>query len=627
MPAKRKNILVKTVTFALFGMLIASFAVWGIGDIFRAPAQIRAVAEVGEQTIHQQDYARALNREINRVGRRFGTQLEIDQARALGIPDQVLSQLIGRALFDQKAAGMNMLVTDAQVRRLVHQEPAFQNALGEFDRSRFDQQLRNLGMGEGEYIQTLRRDITRQQIAGAVSEAVAAPRQLAEALYRYREERRVARVIVVPNDSITDLPAPDPAALEAFHKEFSESFMAPERRGVTLIQLRVEDLAAEVTVSEIKLREEFEARFEDLVTPEKRSIEQIMFDDEEAAREAETRLDGGADFATVAREMTGADPVGLGALERGDLPAELAEAAFSIEAEVASAPLESPLGWHILRVLKVEPAKEPIFADVRERLARDIAMTLAVESRDSIANQLDDELAAGATIEEAGRSLGLTLRYIDSIDRQGNTPAGEPIENLPPGRFLAVAFETAAGTESLLTESGDGDYFILRVDGVTSAQLRPLDQVREQVVELWSDARRADLAREKAEALAERAKVGNELETLAAEAGLVVSTTAAITRFETASARTPSPALAAKLFRIQPGEVTTATAPEGHIVAKLIEIQPADPAANADDVATVKEGLTGALQGDLLEQFTTTLRAEYGVTVNQRMIEDLLATF
>ncbi len=627
MPAKRKNIVVKVVTFALFGMLIASFAVWGIGDIFRTPAQVRAVAEVGEQPIHQQDYARALRREINRVGQRFGAQLEIDQARALGIPDQVLSQMISRVLFDQKAAGMNLLVTDAQVRRLVRQEPAFQNSLGEFDRNRFDQQLRNMGMGEGEYIETLRRDITRQQIASAVSEAAAAPPQLAEALYRYREERRVARVLVVPNASITELPTPDPAALEAFHTDFSGRFMAPESRGVTLIQLRVEDLAAETTVSETKLREEFDARFEDLATPEKRTIEQIVFDDEETAREAETRLNDGVDFATVAQELTGADPVDLGTLEREALPTDLADAAFSIEAAAASAPLESPLGWHIFRILKVEPRKEPIFAEVREQLARDVATDLAIESRDSIANRLDDELASGATIEEAGQSLGLTLRRIDAIDRQGKTPAGERVEDLPPGRFLAVAFETAAGTESLLTETGTGDYFILRVDDVTPAQLRPLDEVREQVIELWSDAQRTNLAREKAEALAERAKVGNELETLAAEAGLVVSTTVPITRFETAPARTPSPALASKLFRIQPGEVTTATAPEGHIVAKLIEIRPADPAANADDVATVKEGLTGALQGDLLEQFITTLRAEYGVTVNERMIEDLLATF
>ncbi len=627
MPAKRKNIVVKIITFALFGMLIASFAIWGIGDIFRTPAQVRAVAEVGEQPIHQQDYARALRREINRVGRRFGAQLEMDQARALGIPDQVLSQMISRVLFDQKAAGMNLLVTDAQVRRLVRQEPAFQNSLGEFDRNRFDQQLRNMGMGEGEYIETLRRDIARQQIASAVSEAAAAPPQLAEALYRYREERRVARVLVVPNASITELPTPDPAALKAFHSEFSGRFMAPEWRGVTLIQLRVEDLAAETTVSETKLREEFDARFEDLATPEKRTIEQIVFDDEETAREAETRLNGGAGFATVAQELTGADPIDLGTLEREALPTDLADAAFSIEAEAASAPLESPLGWHIFRILKVEPRKEPIFAEVREQLARDVATDLAIESRDSIANQLDDELASGATIEEAGQSLGLTLRRIDAIDRQGKTPAGERVEDLPPGRFLAVAFETAAGTESLLTETGTGDYFILRVEGVTPAQLRPLDEVREQVIELWSDAQRANLAREKAEALAERAKVGNDLETLAAEAGFVVSTTAPITRFETAAGRTPSPALASKLFQIQPGEVTTVTAPQGHIVAKLIEIQPADPAGNADDVAAVKDGLTGALQNDLLEQFITTLRAEYGVTVNERMLEDLLATF
>ncbi len=627
MPRKRKNIVVRSVTFILFGMLIASFAVWGIGDIFRGSGQIRAIAEVGGVPILQQDYARTLSREINRIGARFGGRLDMDQARALGIPGQVLGQMITRALFDQHAAALGMMVTDAQVRRLVHQQPAFQNELGEFDRARFDQQLRVLGLGEGEYIDTLRRDIIRQQIAGAVSDAVAAPYQLAEALYRYREERRVARVLTVPNDSITDLPAPDQAALEAFHKEFSERFMAAEQRAITLVELRAEELASEITVSEAKLREEFEARFDDFVMPENRTIEQIFFGDETTARKAATRLKGGADFATVARELTGEAPVDLGTLEKQDLPAELAEAAFAIEAATASEPLESPLGWHILRIMKIEPRKEPTFAEIREELARDTAMRLAVDGMVELANRLDDELAAGATLAEAGQSLGLARRYIDAIDRQGRTPGGEPVEDLPPDRFLEIAFETEAGNESLITETGDGDYFILRVDSVTPAQLRPLNEVRDEVIELWRDAQRANLAREKAEALAKRAEAGSEIEALAAEAGLGVSSTAPITRFETSPERTPTPALASKLFQIQPGGVTTAPAPGGHVVAKLIEIQPADPAGNADAVAAVRDGLAGSLQGDMLEQFVATLRAEYVVTVNERMLQDLLATF
>ena len=627
MAVKTKNPVVRIVTFALFGLLIASFAVWGIGDIFRGATPVRAVAEIGGDPILERDYTQALSREINRISRNLGGQLEMDQARAFGIPDQVLSQMIGRALFDRKAAELGIFVTDDQIRRLIAREDAFKNDLGGFDRARFEQQLRLLGMGEGEYVATLRRDIIRQQLAGAVSEAVTVPRQLVEALYGYRNERRVAQYLLVRNDSITVLAAPDGPALEAFHKEFSGRFMAPARRAVTLVQVRAADLAAESAVSEARLREEFEARFEDLVTPEKRKLEQIVFQDEAPAREARTRLDGGATFATVAEEMTGEPPIDLGVMAKDALPSNLAEPAFALSEGTASAPVESVLGWHILRVIKIEPRQEPTFEAVREELATDIAMQIATDSMVSIANQFDDELGAGASLEEAARALALTPRRIESIDRQGRDPAGEPVTGLPTDRFLALTFQTDTGRESLLTETANGDFFILRVDSVTPAQIRPLDEVRAEVTELWRDAQRAKLAREKAEALAERIKSGNEFEVVAAEAGLTVAQTKPVTRFDTAVASTPSPTLASKLFQVSVGAVTTATAAEGHLVAKLIEVVAADPYTDPDTVAAVRESLVGALQGDLLEQFLATMRGEYGVEIKEQAIDELLASF
>ena len=627
MANRPQNIIVKIGVFLLFGMLIASFAVWGIGDVFRGSSRESAVAEIGGEPIFMRDYTQALTREITRISQRLGSRLEMDQARAFGIPDQVLDQMISRALFDRKAGELGMLVTDDQIRRLIARQDAFKNSLGNFDRNRFEQQLRALGMGEGEYVATVRRDINRQQLAGAVSEAVTAPRQLVEALYGYRNERRVAQYVLVRNDSITDMAAANEPALEAFHKEFSAQFMAPARRGITLVQLLAADLAAESTVTDAQLREAFDARFEDFVTPERRNLEQIVFEDEAQAREAKTRLDGGDYFATVAEEMTGQPPVELGAMERDVLPPELAETAFSLSEGAAGAPVESVLGWHILRVIKVEPRKEPTFDELREKLAEDIAMEKAIDSMASMANQIDDELAAGASLEEAAQALALIPRRIEAIDRQGKNLAGEPVADLPADRFLELAFETETGRESLLTETETGDYFILRVDSVTPAQLRPLDEVRADVTELWRSAQRAKLAREQAEALAERVTSGNEFEVVAAAAGLTVAKTKPINRFETAAANTPSPALASKLFRIVVGEVTTSPAAEGHLVAKLIEVVAADPYTDPDTVGAVRESLVGSLQSDLLEQFLATMRGEYGVQIKEQALNELLASF
>jgi peptidyl-prolyl cis-trans isomerase D len=624
MASKSRNILTKIVVFVLFGMLILSFVVWGVGDIVRTPSQVVAVAEVGDVQIDEREFRRTLSRELNRLSARLGTRLDADQARALGIVDQVLGQMVGRALFDQKAQELGMVVTKEQIGRRISQEPAFQNTLGEFDRNRFAQALQISNLGEQEYVDTLTRDIIRQQLADAVTGAIAVPRQLTEHLFRYQKERRVAQVITVPYSSITDLPEPDEPALEAIHKENAGQFMAPEMRRLTYIQLRAEDLAGEIKASESELREEYESRRDDFVIPELRKIEQIVVTDEAAVQQVEGKLKDGATFATVAQEVTGQPPIDLGEVRKDNLPQELADAAFAAAPNTVTAPIKSPLGWHVLKIDSVTPGREKGFDEVRDELAQEVGMRLAVDSMVSIANQLDDKLGAGATLEDATASLGLKLHHVDAVDRQGNGPDGEPIADLPGDQFLDVAFSTAVGTDSLLSETNDGGYFVLRTDAATEARLRPLIEVREQVVEVWRERQRAERAEARAQELAEKIRGGTSIEAVAAEAGLKVIATEGLTRFDSRAASNPAPTLPGKLFQLSTGEVTTVQAATGHAVARLEKIIPADPAASPEDMDDVRASVATALRGDMLEEFAASLRVRFGVTVNERLVETTL---
>jgi len=624
MVSKPQKIVVKVVTFILFGLLIASFGIWGIGDIFRGRGRVRAVAEIGGHRITDQEFSRTLAREINRLSNRLGQRIDMEQARALGLPDQVLSQMISRTLFDLKAADQGILVTDEQVARRIQQEPAFQGQLGAFDRNLFLQTLRASGLSEHEYVDSLRRDLVRQRLADATVSAVSAPETLAETLYRYREEQRVARLLTVPNDSVTEVPEPEESALKAFHEEFADRFLAPELRSVTLVQLRARDLAKEVKVSEDDLRAEFELRKQDLAVPERRSVEQIVLPDEETAARAAKRLESGADFAAVSEEFTGSAPIDLGSLTRGDLPAELSGPVFALEAKKISAPVHTELGWHIMDVTEIEPGRPADFDAVRDKLTEELAMRQAVDSIASISNQLDDELASGASLEQAASALNLPVRKIDAIDRNGRDASGSPIENLPQSRFLEVAFETQSGEDSLLIETGEADYFVLRVDSVTPAQLRPLDEVRDQVVKLWRDSQRARIARERAEALAKRARAGANLDDLGREEGYKVTATDSLRRFDSGG---PSPALASKLFQIQPGEFATIAGADGHIVVELDKVISADPAAHPENVAKLRDALSVNMQNDVLDQLIASFKSDYGVTVNQSLLDDVLASY
>ncbi len=625
---KSRNLFVKIVTGILFSLLILSFAVWGIGDIFRGGGQARVVAKVGEVEIDQLQFSQDLSRQMNQLSQRFGTRIDAEQARNLGIVQQVLSQSISRALFDQRAAELRMIVTDDAVKARLLDDPMFKDQFGSFNRDRFIQVLRITNMSEGAYLDSLRRDMQRQQLVGAVTSAVTPPQVLAEALHAYENERRIADYILVAAPDAANIAEPSATELQAFYDSNSNSYMAPEYRGLSLVQLRPEDVVSESAVDEADIRAEFEARRAEFAVPERRSIEQIVLTDEAAARAASERIAGGVDFATLAEELTGAAPISLGTVARGELLPELGEPAFALEPGVAGTPVRGPLSWHILRVTEIIAGREPEFDEVRANLEADIAMREAVDSMISIANQFDDELAGGAGLEEAAGGAGLRVRRIEAIDSNGLDKTGTAVADVPSlDEFMPVVRETAVGETSLLTETSDGGYFIVRVDTIEDAAPRPLAEIREEAIADWRAGEAMKQAGSRAEALLEQLLRSGNVAALAAAEGLEVKTTEAVTRFENDPDKLPAPQLASQLFQLAVGDTTSLASDAGHIIAELKEIVPADLLAEADQVKQTKAGLGQAIQNDLLEQYLAALRQDYGVSINDAVIDEILNSY
>ena len=622
-----RRTLARWVVGALFALLIASFALWGIGDIFRGGGQATTVIEVGDQEIDQVEFGRMFQREMRRVRQAMGGDLSLEEARRLGLVDRIVEQTVTRALFDAQAREMGLVVSDAQVARAIRSQQAFQNAVGDFDRNRFRQALRSSGLSEARFVELVRGDIDRERLARAVTSGIAVPEELAEAVYRYQEERRVAKTAKIAFASVQDVPQPSEPDLRTYYEQNGQAFMAPEYREVSLIQLRPEQLAGEVNVSEDELRQAYKERKDALGRKEKRSLQQVLVNDREAAERILDQMRQGRTFEAAVEQVTGDAPIDLGAMTRDEMLPELADAAFSLAEGETSEPVESSLGWHVLRVTGVEPGKTLSFQEARETLREDIAMRKAVDRMVSLANDLDDALAGGATLEEAAADLGLTVREIPAVDRDGQDRQGEPVEALSPKEeILPVIFETPEGQQSLVEETPAGGYFVLRVDGIVPSQLRPFEEVRQTVRERWLADRREERARARAEEIVRGVnEAGRDFEALAREAGLSVSTTEPVTR-SGEGGQGPAP-LAGALFDLSVGEATIASAQDGVVVARLVEIREADPQDDPEALAQVRRSLRQGLQGDILTQFANALRQQYGVRINRTQLDNVLARF
>jgi peptidyl-prolyl cis-trans isomerase D len=612
------------VVKALFVLLILSFGIWGIGDIFRSHSPETVVATVGDRSIRAEELQTALRPVIERLNARLGGSMDLPQAKKLGVVDEVLRSLIDASVLDQEAARLRLEVSDDVIRNSITRNPSFQGANGAFDPAAFRTLLAANRMSEDQYVARLRADIPRQDLLLAASVGAAAPQPIVDALYRYRSEKRVADVVALPNAGAGDVGQPSEEELTKFYDAHPDLFRAPEYRGFTLVSLSPSDLSQGIEVSEARLKDEYDQRQDEFVLPERRDVQQILLPSEEKAKEAEAALAAGRDWTEVATTIAGQKPetIDLGLTKRDEMPKELGDVAFELPLDKASEPIQSSLGWHILRVVKIEPPATQSFAEVKAKLEAEVARREAVDRVYKLANQVDDALAGGATLDDAAAKFGLKKTVVEAVDEAGQDRDGKTVP-LPvaPAEVLKLAFATEQGHASRVTETTDDAIFALKVDKVTPPAVRPLAEVKDKAIAAWREEQQRERVTKEAEALAAAVGPDKTLAALAGQKGLKATTTAPLLRSPGRDS-TVAPALVAKLFAAKPGEAVTAEDASGAFVAQLTQVQASDQVPDGA-AAQLSRELAAGLQRDLGEELTQALRAQFPVDIKRVALDQM----
>jgi peptidyl-prolyl cis-trans isomerase D len=612
------------VVKGLFGLLILTFGIWGIGDIFRNRPTDTVIVTIGDQSIRAEDLQAAVRRELERLSARFGGAIDIQQAKKLGIIDDVLDELIDRSLLDQEAARLRLEVSDEVIRNAITDNPKFRTPDGQFDHALFNAVLAENHLTEDQFVTLMRRDIPRGDLRQAVVLGAVAPQSIVDLLYRYRNEKRVADIVALLIADAGDVGQPSDAELTAFYDAHQDLFRAPEYREFTLASLSPSDIAQGIEIPEATLKEQFDERQEEFQQPEQRQVEQILAPSEDKVKEAEAALVAGKDWKEVATQIAGQNPetIELGLMKREELPRVLADVAFELPLNKPSEPMKTPLGWHILRVVKIEPAVTQTFEQAKPKLEAELTHDEAVDRIYKVANRVDDALAGGMSIEDAAAKFELKKTEIAAADVSGHDPESKPVAlPLPANGVLKLAFATDEGQTSRVTESPDGAIFMVRVSKVMPPAIKPLAQVKEQAVAAWQAEKRREKVANTATELAAAVKPDARLAAVAAEKGLKV-TTALPLRRRPGRDDTTSPALVAKLFAAKTGEVVTAADAAGSYVAQLDEVQtPEAPSGSA--TAEVSRDLDQGMRTDLAVEFTQALRARFPVEIRREAVDRL----
>jgi peptidyl-prolyl cis-trans isomerase D len=612
------NWLGKTIMALVMGVLIISFGIWGIADIFRGFGQ-STLAKVGGTEISIEQFRRIYTEKLQQIGRQFGRPLTMDQARAFGLDRQMLQQTIAEAALDEEARRLGLGQSEAETMQTIYNDPNFKNVSGAFDPARFEATIRQFGFSEQRYIADQRRVSLRRQIAGSLSAGLEPPKTLIDGLGRFQNEQRSIEYVKLAAAQAGTIDPPSPEALAAYFDDHKFQFRAPEYRKISFVAITPEDIGKWSEVSDDDAKKLFEQRRDKLGTPEKREVSQIVFPNVEEATAARDRIASGLSFDDLAKERgLSASDVELGLVTKSEIiDPSISAAAFALPTGDVSQPVQGKFGVVLVRVGKIEAGIEPSYESVAAKLKNEIGIERARAKVGELRDKMEDERGGGASVIEAAQKLGLTAVTIDAVDRSGRLPDGQLAPNIPRGLdVVSQAFNSDVGVDNDPI-SFRGGFVWYDVLGITPSRERSLDEVKDQVEAKWRDDQIASRLRAKATEMATKLDEGGKLAEEATNAGLKVETAAGFKR-DASLPGLPASAIALAFRTAKDGAGQTAGAGPGEwIVFRVTDVSVPPVDAASDDFKKLKETLQRGLTDELVAQYLTKLESDIGTTINE----------
>ncbi len=605
----------------LLGILVLSFAAWGAGGIFRQVGR-QHLAEVGGREITPQQYQRTYDNQIAMVSNQLGRRVSSAEARAYGIGQRVMENLIGTTAVDIHAHKLDLGISEAAVAEAIKAEPTFQGANGKFDDQRFQEVLRNNGLNEQRFVALQREEMVRGQIIGALNRGAFVPKTLLDATNHFRNDERVLKYFVVPPPAAGTVEAADDSVLKTYFDDNKTSYTAPEYRTIGVLALTPDTIKDTMTISDEDVRASYEATKQKYATPERRTIQQLIFKDMAAAQDAHKKLAEGADFDKLGQDigMKESD-MALGTFTKDQLAdKKLANAAFGLDKDKVSEPIDS-FSPVIVKVTDIAPATQKTFDEVKDEVRDALAKSRAGEEISKLYDKVEDERAGGAKLTEITQKLNLKYATY-TIDRRGAGKDGKPLGGIASNRDLVkLVFESDVGVENNPVSVGDG-YGFVEVLEVTPERQKKFEEVRDEVKTAWTTDEIRKRLRQKADELVAKAK-GGAIEPIAQEVGAQVATSPTIKRDGTVQGL---PRTATSLaFTLAQGDFGTVQMPD-HMSQGIIQVAEIKPAPPLDEkqAEALRDELRRSIGVDLVSEYVGGLQKDYGVWINNNAVSTLL---
>ena len=538
----------KWLTGIILVLIIGPFALWGINSYFSASSDT-SVASVNGSKISPQDYQQAYQNRYEQMQQMFGASFKPGMIDEKQLRQEVLQQLINDSLLNRQAATQHYTISNADLVAAVQQIPAFQ-VDGKFSAQAYQATLSANGLTPAAFEDRERQDLAVSQLQNAImASAFATPQQL-ELNQKVQGQQREVGYITISSAPYQDAAKISNQQIAAYYQAHASEFMTPEKLTLAYVELDEAQLAKGVSATDAQLQALYQQQLASFKQSEARKAQHILIavggknaktDAAAAAKAADIvkQLKAGADFAALAKKYSddagsAADGGNLGWITRGTTDKTFEDALFSISkvGDIAG-PVKLQGGYDIIKLDGIRAPTTKPFAEVRGQLLAEYQKKKADDEYFALGDQLANlAYEHPGSLQAVSKQLNLPIQTVSGVTRD----SGGGIAANAAVRQKAFSNEVLAqGNNSDPIQIGPNHVVVIRVQNQVPSELKPLPQVRNQIIATLKQQQAAHQAQQVAAQVQAALVSGQSLAQVAARYKLKFTAARFVTRTDTSS--------------------------------------------------------------------------------------------
>lgn len=479
----------------LLVIFILPFAFFGIEGLFQAGGGSDAEITVNGQEISKTEIDRAAEMQRQNLLRQLGGQIDASAISLESVRPSASEMLVNKYVLEQAIESQGMNVSVETAKAYIRDMPQFKDADGKFSQERVEQLLAHSGYTANGLLLEVENDLLTKQLQAAISATALVGADEAKALLTLSKQKRDFSVMTLNASDYLDKVEVTEADLKAHYDANTERFQNPQKVKAEYLHVTRDNFTVpDSDIDEDTLKQAFDKEQSKLKSKERRRAQHILVDtalhDDEKAlekiKQAQTELQGGADFTDVAQKYSddsstaklGGD---LGFNGRGVFDEAFEEALFSLNKDQVSDIVKSEFGYHLIRLTAIESSDGLDFETEKPRLLAQVKAELAQEKLELITDELSEKaFEHNDTLVDAAELVGSKPQQSEWISQAG----GDGV--LSQRKVLTKLFDPEfieARENSDLIELESGDLVLVRVTDYQPASIRAMQDVLPQVKE------------------------------------------------------------------------------------------------------------------------------------------------